>query len=180
MACWKHVSCTTHLQHGISHFLTHTHAQTCTHAQQCTQTEKADRWIACIPKNTLEKLHACCTFKQQGFCINRHTKHFLYKQKHSLQVHRLICATTCFLALSLSFTHSSLPCIPPGARPTPHTTDPSYFIQKNPCLFLLREHTLPRGCKESQKWGKGLKSHYSILSFDFGLFSTKALTWKAF
>lgn len=60
--------------------------------------------------------------------------------------------------LSSSFTHSFLPCIPPGARLTPRTADPPYFIHNNPCLFLVREHTLSRGCRERQEWRKGLKA----------------------
>lgn len=122
--------------------LSHTH--TLEHDLLC-QTDKKT-----FPKtHSRHFVYVACVSNPQGFWANRRN------QKYTLPGAQLLIAgfsgTTCFLPLSSSFTHSFLPCIPPGAHLVLRTTDPPCFIQNNPCLFVLHEHALPQGCKERQK-----------------------------
>ncbi len=149
--------------HTFSHTHTRTHTQQHTHkhtlpflsvfswyatpnrAGKCTDKSHA------FPETHLQDcMHVAC-FLQSTRILHKWTKQntyslIPYKQKHTSSTHSSqcrICGTTCFLPHSSSFTHSFLPCIPPGAPPAPRTTDPPYFIHNNPCLFLLYDHTLP-------------------------------------
>lgn len=116
-----------------------------------------------LPKTHTAQRQKCVI--PQGLCTNRDNKTLEHTYKHTSSSQPSYCrilGTTCFLPLSSSFTHSFLPCIPPGVCLTPHSTAPPYLIHNN---FV---HWLPWGCKEREVWRKWLKSHYCTLSF--GLF----------
>lgn len=157
MACWKHVSWKTHLQHGISHFLTHayTHSHACssgTHWPNNVHKDDPDAQITCILKNTFKGLHACPIFQQSTAILHKQAQQNTSRTQSSI---RRICGTTCFLPLSSSFTHSFLLCIPPGALLTPRTTDPTYFIQKeirvySYCMSTHSHKAAKRGINEER------------------------------
>lgn len=150
--------------HTFSHTQIHTYAQILKHVLLIVSDPPVTiRQINVRPKTHTAKRKMCVI--PQGLCTNRDNKTLENTYKHSSSSqpsYYRILGTTCFLPLSSSFTHSFLPCVPPGVCLTLHSIAPPHLIHNN-CV-----HWLPWGCKERQEWRKGLKSHYCTLSF--GLF----------
>ena len=144
--------------HTFSHTHTPTNMRTHTHTHTHSNVhrwKKQTNESHAFPKPHLNNCMHICTFKQQWFYINRHTKHFLYKQKHSFQVHRLrhhlLSCTLLVLHTFLSSMHSSR-CSPDATHHWP------FILQTKKSMFIpiAWAHTPTRLQREAEM-RKGIK-----------------------
>ena len=152
-ATWNFTLSHTHT-HTHKHAHTHTHTHTHTHSNVHRWKKQTNESHA-FPKPHLNNCMHICTFKQQWFYINRHTKHFLYKQKHSFKVHRLrhhlLSCTLLVLHTFLSSMHSSR-CSPDATHHWP------FILQTKKSMFIpiAWAHTPTRLQREAEM-RKGIK-----------------------